>query len=87
MCGGFFKTNNRVINRFQVGPTRTEPGPSGTGYVTRSSLRIRLGPEQRTRLVTCKATSPDLGDVKTESLLLNAICKFLLPLFLIAKSD
>jgi len=50
-------------------------GKANAGYVTHSSLRIRLGPEHRSRLVTCRASSAGLGDVKTESRVLNAICE------------
>ncbi len=55
--------------------TRTEKSPRG-GYVTKSSIVVSLGFDDKSKMVVCRAVNAELGVVKTEAKVLSVICKF-----------
>ncbi len=53
---------------------RTEASPDG-GWVTRSRIRVALGPDDRKKMVVCRAVNSELNDVKSDSKILSVICE------------
>lgn len=45
------------------------------GFVTRANITVSLSPDDRSKMVICKAINNELNDIKSEAKMLSIICK------------